>query len=61
MSCWLPPLRRHTDEGTMGEITPTTHGAPLLSDLDPTDEAVVALTTHDDLTPLPMDDACGLR
>lgn len=32
----------------MGEITATTHGAPILNDLDPGDEAVVALTTHTD-------------
>lgn len=64
MSCWLPALRRHDDDRTMGEVTPTTHGAPLLNDLDPGDETVVALTTHadgDDLLLLVEGHDGGLR
>lgn len=37
----------------MSNATPTTHGEPLLNELDPSDPAVLALTTPKDVTPLP--------
>lgn len=46
---WLPPLRKYLlREETTANATGSTYQHPKLNDLDPSDPAVVALTTHEE-------------
>lgn len=46
---WLPPLRKYVlREETTANATGSTYQHPKLNELDPSDPAVVALTTHEE-------------